>query len=249
LKSADGTRYLKSERPTLCSSLLPSMTLQPDVPTSGDLIFELPAEALPGAHLIAAAAPFGFGPLDSQLRIRLGLDAAGGRATNGGNPKRLRVAQAMNVEATATSDTDRAYSRSRRLSLWGLLVALPLSLWVAIGDNWVTYVKKNHEDILDAPAAPPSHSKAAAGDSKPWRPSRPSRRARSREHDAGAHARLRHAWGCGGRRAIEPMSRVAVEQGRPALVASADVLPGSTLPYSCHGGLSRASRAGGAVPL
>jgi len=58
----------------------------------------------------------------------------------------------MNVEATATSDTDRAYSRSRRLSLWGLLVALPLSLWVAIGDNWVTYVKKNHEDILDAPA-------------------------------------------------------------------------------------------------
>jgi len=53
IESADGTRYLKSERPTLCSSLLPSMTLQPDVPTSGDLIFELPAEALPGAHLIA----------------------------------------------------------------------------------------------------------------------------------------------------------------------------------------------------
>jgi hypothetical protein len=71
-----GTRYLQSDRPSMCAELLSEMTLQPDVPTSGDLIFELPADALADAELVATAAPFGFGPLDSQLRIRLGIDAA-----------------------------------------------------------------------------------------------------------------------------------------------------------------------------
>jgi hypothetical protein len=76
VESPAGERYLKSDRPELCGDLLSSLTLQPDVPASGDLIFELPAAALAGADLLAASAPFGLAPLDSQLRIRLGLDAA-----------------------------------------------------------------------------------------------------------------------------------------------------------------------------
>jgi hypothetical protein len=77
IESADGTQYLRSERPALCGDLLTEVQLQPDVPASGDLIFELPAGALTNADLLAAAAAFGLAPLDSQLRIRLGVDAAG----------------------------------------------------------------------------------------------------------------------------------------------------------------------------
>lgn len=76
IESSAGERYLMSDRTGLCGDPLSSTTLQPDVPVSGELIFELPAEALTGADLLAAAAPFGLAPLDSQLRIRLGLDAA-----------------------------------------------------------------------------------------------------------------------------------------------------------------------------
>jgi hypothetical protein len=76
LESPDGTRYAHSQRPEFCSDLLYEAQLQPDVPTSGDLIYELPAGALKGADLIAANVLLGLNPLDSELRIHLGLDAA-----------------------------------------------------------------------------------------------------------------------------------------------------------------------------
>jgi hypothetical protein len=58
----------------------------------------------------------------------------------------------MNVEAASARTPEQAHLRSRRFCLWGLLLALPLALWVSIGDNWTEYLKKNHEEILDAPA-------------------------------------------------------------------------------------------------
>jgi hypothetical protein len=76
LVSGDGTEYRLSDRAGGCGGeLLTTVNLQPDVPVSGDLIFELPANALTGAELLAATTMFGLAPLDSQLRIRLGIDA------------------------------------------------------------------------------------------------------------------------------------------------------------------------------
>lgn len=75
IETVDGTSYARSERPALCADLLHEENLQADVPVSGDLVFEMPAQALAGADLIAAAAMFGLAPLDSQLRVRLNLDA------------------------------------------------------------------------------------------------------------------------------------------------------------------------------
>ncbi len=77
LESPDGTRYAHTQRLDSCSDLLlHEMQLQPDVPASGVLIYELPRTALQGAKLIAANALLGLSPLDSQLRVRLDLDTA-----------------------------------------------------------------------------------------------------------------------------------------------------------------------------
>jgi hypothetical protein len=56
----------------------------------------------------------------------------------------------MNIEATATA-THRAFVRYRRLSVWALLVVVPVALWVAMGDEWVAFYKKSHETIIDVP--------------------------------------------------------------------------------------------------
>ncbi len=57
----------------------------------------------------------------------------------------------MNVEAEKV-DTERTAARQRQFSLWALLVVLPVALWVAIGDEWVSFVKKNHDVFIDVPA-------------------------------------------------------------------------------------------------
>jgi hypothetical protein len=75
IETADGTRYQQTERLLSARDLLSSKTLQPDVPTGGDLLFELPRDALGGAELLLAEHRFGLGMLDSRLRIPLGLDS------------------------------------------------------------------------------------------------------------------------------------------------------------------------------
>ncbi len=75
IETADGSRYQQTERISSARDLLSSKTLQPDVPTEGDLLFELPRDALPGAALLLAERRFGLGMLDSRLRIALGLDS------------------------------------------------------------------------------------------------------------------------------------------------------------------------------
>jgi hypothetical protein len=74
VEASDGTRYLQSDRPGFARGLLAAKDLQPDVPEQGDLVFELPADALAGADLLVSAKPFGLAPLDSVLRIHLDLD-------------------------------------------------------------------------------------------------------------------------------------------------------------------------------
>jgi hypothetical protein len=76
IETVDGRRYVQSGRPTMGTRLLSRIDLQPDVVERGDLVFELPAAALAGAHLVVSAAPFGLAPMDSVLRIPLGLDDA-----------------------------------------------------------------------------------------------------------------------------------------------------------------------------
>jgi hypothetical protein len=75
IETADGTRYQQTERLSSSNDLLSSKTLQPDVPSEGHLIFELPRDAVSGAELLLAELRFGLGMLDSRLRIPLGLDA------------------------------------------------------------------------------------------------------------------------------------------------------------------------------
>jgi hypothetical protein len=75
IETADGTRYQQTERLSSARDLLSSRTLQPDVPTEGDFVFELPRDAVSGAELLLAERRFGLGMLDSRLRIPLGLDS------------------------------------------------------------------------------------------------------------------------------------------------------------------------------
>jgi hypothetical protein len=75
IETADGARYQQTERLSSARDLLSSRTLQPDVPTEGDLLFELPRDALAGAELLLAERRFGLGMLDSRLRIPLRLDS------------------------------------------------------------------------------------------------------------------------------------------------------------------------------
>jgi hypothetical protein len=76
VETAGGVRYQQTERLAGATDLLSSKTLQPEVPTEGELVFELPRDALTGAELLLAERRFGLGMLDSRLRIPLGLDAA-----------------------------------------------------------------------------------------------------------------------------------------------------------------------------
>lgn len=59
-------------------------------------------------------------------------------------------------------NVDVAVLRNRRFSLWALLIVLPIALWVAIGDNWLEFRKRNREDIVIAPPGAPYDFEGAA---------------------------------------------------------------------------------------
>ncbi len=74
VETEGGVTYRRTERLGGSPMPLSSRLLQPEVLTSGQLIFELPASALAGADLLLSDHLVG--PLDSVLRIHLPLDAA-----------------------------------------------------------------------------------------------------------------------------------------------------------------------------
>jgi hypothetical protein len=76
IATADGRRYAHSDRAGYARALLAAQELQAGVPARGDLVFELPQDALADARLVASAHPLDLAPLDSRLDVGLGLDAA-----------------------------------------------------------------------------------------------------------------------------------------------------------------------------
>jgi hypothetical protein len=74
LLTRDGRRYVHSGRFPATPPLLGARELQPGVASSGVFVFELPADAVAGATLVAAANRIDL--LDSELRIDLGLATA-----------------------------------------------------------------------------------------------------------------------------------------------------------------------------
>jgi hypothetical protein len=118
VETTGGLRYQQTDR-VGPASLLSSKTLQPGVPVSGDLVFELPPSALPGAELLVSHHVFGAGFRDSMLRIRLPLDAAR-RSTRTGTLSAQRPSTRLRSPTSTapwmSAQPTRWRSRTRRTS-------------------------------------------------------------------------------------------------------------------------------------